>query len=87
MLVFASDSLLSDRPAFDLTSPEIRQDLFGSSIDWLREREASIGIKPRAVNLYVLPKPIEISSKLTLLGMITLGLGALGVAVWYSRRR
>ena len=87
MLVFASDSLLTDRPAFDLTSPEIRQDLFGSSIDWLREREASIGIKPRAVNLYVLPKPIEISSKLTLLGMITLGLGALGVAVWYSRRR
>ena len=61
--------------------------MVAGGIDWLREREASIGIKPRAVNLYKLPKEIELSSKVMLLAMITFGIGALGIGVWYSRRR
>ncbi len=86
MLVFASDTVLADRSAFDLGSPEFRHQLAAGGVDWLREREASIGIKPRAVNLFKMP-PIEMDSKLTLLAMMTIGLAGLGVGVWYSRRR
>lgn len=87
MLIFASDTMLADQPAFDLISPDFRQQFVAGGIDWLREREASIGIAPRAVNLYKLPRPIELSSQFILLAMITIGIAALGVAVWFSRRR
>ncbi|WP_029630007.1 motility-associated ABC transporter substrate-binding family protein [Zavarzinella formosa] len=86
-VIFTTDSLLLDRPAFPLMPPAIHQQIVSDSVDWLREREQSIGIRPRLVPWYRLPKPIEVSSKLTLLAMVTLGLTAMGVMVWYSRRR
>jgi len=87
MVVFASDTVVADNAAFGVVPPEFQQQIVSDSADWLREREASIGVKPRTVPLYRLPAPIELASKMTLLGMITVGLAGLGVAVWYSRRR
>lgn len=86
MLIFTTDSVAVDRGAFDFGPPTDRYQLIAGGVDWLREREASIGIRPRAVSAYRLPA-IDMQSKLMLLAMITVGLTGLGVAVWYSRRR
>lgn len=87
MVVFASDTFASDRSVANLIRPETQHQVLADCVDYLREREATIGIQPRLVPIYKLPKAIEFSNKLSLLGMVVLGVAALGTGVWYSRRR
>ena len=56
-------------------------------MDWLRERDASIGIKPRKVGTFALEKPIDWPAQAVLLALVTMGITVLGVGVWLSRRR
>jgi gliding motility-associatede transport system auxiliary component len=87
MIVFGSDTFLQDAAPALSGAEEFRQQLFSDSIDWLREREASIGIPPRKLGMFALDKPIDWPTQVVLLVMVTIGVTALGVGVWLSRRR
>jgi len=86
-VVFGSDSVLQDRPAINVGREEFRQQLVSDLVDWLRERDASIGIKPRKVGTFALEKPIDWPAQAVLLALVTMGITVLGVGVWLSRRR
>ena len=86
LLVFGSDSLLQDR-ADPVSQEPFRQLVFSDCVDWLREREASLGIPPKKTPTYTIGKAPEWLSLFTLLGMMVIGIGGLGVGVWLSRRR
>jgi gliding motility-associatede transport system auxiliary component len=87
MIVFGSDTFLQDSAPALTGAEEFRQQLFSDSIDWLRERDASIGIPPRKLGMFALEKPIDWPTQVVLLVMVTIGITALGVGVWLSRRR
>jgi len=87
MMVFGSDTFLNDRAVVVAGAEEFRHQLFSDSIDWLRERESSIGIPPRKLGTFALEKPIELSSQFVLLALVTVGIAVLGAGVWLSRRR
>jgi hypothetical protein len=87
IVVFGTDSFLPDQATVPAAPDEPRQLLFSDTIDWLRERNASIGIQPRKVGVFVLDKPIDWTSQAVLLAMVGVGITALGVGVWLSRRR
>ena len=87
LLVFGSDTPLQDRPQGVAVSDEIRLAVLADSVDWLREREASLGIAPKKSLTYFLGKRPEYLSLFTLLAMMVIGIGGLGVGVWLSRRR
>jgi ABC-type uncharacterized transport system len=86
-VVFGSDSLVADRSRVPAAPDEYRQIFFGDCIDWLREREGNLGIPPKKLSTYNLDKPVDGQSQLLLLGMVTIGIVALGLGVWVSRRR
>jgi hypothetical protein len=88
MIVYGSDTSLQDRAEGPVAVPEdFAQLVLSDSIDWLREREASLGIPPKKAATYTIGRPPEWSSLLTLLAIMTVGIGGLGVGVWLSRRR
>jgi len=87
MMVFGTDTFLKDKAPALAGAEEFRHQLFSDSIDWLRERESSIGIAPRKLGTFALEKPIELSSQLVLLALVTVGIAVLGGGVWLSRRR
>jgi hypothetical protein len=87
MIVFGSDTFLQDQIPVRAGPEEFRQQFFSDSIDWLRERDASIGIPPRKLGLFALEKPIDWPTQVVLLVMVNIGVAALGVGVWLSRRR
>jgi hypothetical protein len=86
-IVFGSDSLLIDQPPVPAGIDEVRQQIVSDSLDWLRERNASIGVTPRKLPVFMLEKPVEWSSQLVLLLMIAMGIATVGGGVWLSRRR
>ena len=87
-IVFASETPLLDRPEGPMAvSEELRQLVFADCVDWLREREANLGIPPRKAATFTVGKPPDLMSLLTLLAMMVVGTAALGVGVWLSRRR
>ena len=86
-LVFGSDSILIDQPPTPAGIDEIRQQMVSDSLDWLREREASIGVTPRKLPVFILEKRVEWSSQFVLLLMIAMGIAVVGGGVWLSRRR
>ena len=69
------------------TNEEYRQLVFSDSVDWLREREAGLGIPPRKAPTYTIGKPPDWLSLFTLLAMMMVGIIGAGVGVWLSRRR
>lgn len=86
-LVFGTDTFLHDQTPIPSGPDEYRQLLVSDGIDWLRERNATVGITPRKVGVFTLEKPIEWSSQAVLLGLVSVGITVLGVGVWLSRRR
>jgi ABC-type uncharacterized transport system len=87
LIVFGSDTFLQDQSPIPAGTEEYRQLLFSGCIDWLRERDAGIGIAPRKVGVFTLEKPIDWPSQLVLFALLTSGIAALGIGVWLSRRR
>ena len=87
MIVFGSETYLQDEGPVLSGAEESRQQFFSDSIDWLRERDASIGIPPRKLGIFALEKPIDGTSQIMLMALVTLGIVAFGVSVWLSRRR
>jgi hypothetical protein len=87
VLVFGSDSILIDQPPVPAGIDEVRQQLISDSIDWLRERDSTLGIPPRKLPVYLLDKPIDWTSQFVLLLMIAMGIAVVGGGVWLSRRR
>jgi ABC-type uncharacterized transport system len=87
LIVFGTDTFIQDRSPIPTGADEYRQSLVSGSIDWLRERNANIGVTPRKVGVFVLEKPIDWTSQLIVLGVVGIGISALGVGVWLSRRR
>ncbi len=87
MIVFGSETFLQDQGPVVSGAEEFRQQFFSDSIDWLRERDSSIGIPPRKIGTFALEMPIESSSQIILLALVTLGIVSCGVSVWLSRRR
>jgi hypothetical protein len=92
LVVMGSDSLFTDqslRQSPEDSLIEANMTLFTGCIDWLRERPAAIGIKPRVHNSFALD-PISVSeSRLILTPTVWFALGVigLGVLVWVVRRR
>jgi hypothetical protein len=86
IIVFGSDTFLQDGAPDVAGAEEFRQQFFSDSIDWLRERNVA-GIPPRNLGMFALEKPIDWPSQVVLLAMVTIGITALGVGVWLSRRR
>jgi hypothetical protein len=87
LIVFGSETFLQDQVAVPVGPEEFRQQFVSDTIDWLRERDASIGIPPRKLGMFALEKQIDWPSQVVLLAMVTVGVTALGVGVWLSRRR
>lgn len=87
MIVFGSDTMLQDRPDIPIVPDDLRQLAVTNSVDWLREREANIGIAPRKLPIYTLAKAPSLGSLVMLLGMLSACVIALGIGVWLSRRR
>jgi hypothetical protein len=87
LVVFGTDTFLQDQAMVPTAAEESRQLLLSGSIDWLRERNANIGVTPRKVGVFVLEKPIDWTSQLIVLAVVAVGIGAMGVGVWLSRRR
>jgi gliding motility-associatede transport system auxiliary component len=87
MLVFGSDTLLEDRPEFPVIPDEYRHLIFSDCLDWLREREANLGIPPKKESTYRVTKPASLQSLLMLVGIVLTGIATLGIAVWLTRRR
>lgn len=87
LIVFGSDTMLLDGQDLDLGNQEYRALSLADSLDWLRERNNNLGIPPRKTNLFQLGKGPDIISLLTLLGVMVIGIGGLGIGVWLSRRR
>jgi hypothetical protein len=87
VLVYGSDTPIEDRPAFNAISEQYRYLVLSDSLDWLREREANLGIPPKKESTYRVTKPASLQSLLLLVGMVLMGITVLGVGVWLSRRR
>jgi ABC-type uncharacterized transport system len=86
-LVFGADTFLQDQTPVPAGPEEFRQLLVSDGIDWLRERSASTGITPRKVGVFTVEKPIDWTSQLVLMAMVSVGIAVLGIGVWLSRRR
>ena len=87
MLVLSSDTLIEDRPDFPLLPDEYRDLVFSDCLDWIREREANLGIPPKKEATYRVTKPASLQSLLMLVGIVLIGIATLGIAVWLTRRR
>jgi hypothetical protein len=86
-LIFGTDTFLQDQSPIASGPEEYRQLLLSDGIDWLRERNATVGITPRKVGVFVLEKKIEWSSQAVLMALVAVGITVLGVGVWLTRRR
>jgi hypothetical protein len=86
-LVFGTDTFLQDQTQVPSGPEEYRQLLVSDGIDWLRERNATVGITPRKVGVFTLEKPIDWTSQVVLMALVAVGITVLGVGVWLSRRR
>lgn len=86
-IVFGSDTLIQDHSPIQIGGEEYRQQLASDCIDWLRERDTAVGIKPRNLGTFVLEKPIDWPSQVALLALVAVGVASLGIGVWLSRRR
>lgn len=86
-IVFGSDSLLADQSDIDLRNDEYRALLFADLIDWLRERDANLGIPPRKKHVFELGTGPDLTGLLMLLAILIVGISGLGLGVWLSRRR
>jgi hypothetical protein len=86
-MVFGSDSILIDQPTVPSGIEEVRQQIVSDSVDWLRERQSSIGVAPKKLPVFYLEKRVEWSSQFVLLLMIGMGIAVVGGGVWLSRRR
>jgi hypothetical protein len=86
-IVFGSDSILIDQPQVPAGIEEVRHQLVSDCVDWLRERDTTIGVAPRKLPVFILEKPVDWSSQLVLLLMIAMGIAVVGGGVWLSRRR
>lgn len=86
-IIFGSDSVLIDQPPVPSGIDEVRAQFFSDNVDWLRERDASIGIAPRKLPIFILEKKVEWSTQAMLVFMICIGIGVVGGGVWLSRRR
>ena len=87
MIVLGTETFLQDSSPVSVGAEEFRQQFFSDSIEWLKERDANIGIPPRKLGIFILDKPIESSSQIMLMALVTVGIVAFGVSVWLSRRR
>jgi hypothetical protein len=86
-LLFGTDTFLQDQAEGPAAPEEYRQLLISDGIDWLRERNATVGITPRKVGVFTLEKPIDWTSQAVLMSLVAVGITVLGVGVWLSRRR
>jgi hypothetical protein len=86
-IVFGTDTFLQDQTPVPSVSEEYRHLLVSDSIDWLRERNATVGITPRKIGVFTLEKPIDWASQAVLMALVAVGISALGIGVWLSRRR
>ena len=86
-IVFGTDTFLQDQTPISAGPEEYRQLLVSDGIDWLRERNTTVGITPRKVGVFALDKPIDWTSQAVLMALVAVGITVLGVGVWLSRRR
>lgn len=86
-MVFGSESILIDQPPVPNGVEEVRQQIVSDSLDWLRERQSSMGVSPKKLPVFLLEKKVEWSSQFVLLLMIGMGIAVVGGGVWLSRRR
>jgi hypothetical protein len=76
---FASNSVSMDAPYYDFIT---------SCIEWLAERPANIGIKPKESSTFVLSGNVDYSRMTWLpLGLMLLAVVGAGTGVWVVRRR
>jgi hypothetical protein len=76
---FASNSVSMDAPYYDFIT---------SCIEWLAERPANIGIKPKESSTFVLPGNVDYSRMTWLpLALMVLAVVGAGTGVWVVRRR
>jgi hypothetical protein len=87
VLVFGSDTPIEDKPNFNVISEQYRYLVLSDSLDWLREREANLGIPPKKESTYRVTKPTSLQSLALLVCLVLLGISALGIGVWLARRR
>jgi hypothetical protein len=86
-IVYASDSDLWDRSPLELAPIEVRALVVSDSIDWLRDREASLGIPARLTHTYEIGKAPDSTGLVMPLAIMFVTIVGLGVGVWLSRRR
>jgi uncharacterized Tic20 family protein len=68
--------------------PENYKRLFGLLVGWVRERPESMGIEPRAVGVFTLPKETDDFALYFMpLLLLLIGIVGLGLGVWMARRR
>jgi hypothetical protein len=63
--------------------------LFSSTLAWLRERPANIGLEPKKRNIFVLNASDESVRRMRYLpaAILLIGVAGLGTGVWLVRRR
>jgi hypothetical protein len=88
MLVIGTDSFLSDDALQQTRQPDDYAAIMAMMLDVVREKTNTLGIEPRALGTYSLSKQADAGSLLYLpIGLIILGIPALGIGVWFSRRQ
>ena len=85
LLVIGTDWFATDDVA--ASQGQVYIAMMGAMLEYMRERP-NIGIEPRALGTYNLPKdPDGISLLVLPIGLVVLGILGLGVGVWVTRRR
>ena len=84
VIVYASDFDLMDRN-LDLVPIEYRALLVSDNIDWLRDREANLGIPAKKTHTYEIGKGPDLTGLVTLLAIMVVVIGGIGLGVWLAR--
>jgi hypothetical protein len=87
LLAIGTDSFCSDDALAQLSSPNVYVALMGAMLDMVRERPQGMNIEPRALGSYTLKKDPDTVGLFWLpVGLVVLGIMALGMGVWVARR-